>query len=119
MTDHRQHAHDIARETIVSFRDITPDERAANLAFLANAAQTSATANSIRGQALISFWDAAAHAVALDTEHMAGSYTITTEAHGNIREAAMVAAGDALLAYVVSIVPITVSALLSGAAAPV
>jgi len=119
MNTHRQTAHDIARETIVSFRDITPDERAAKFASLTTAAQKSPTANSIRGQALIHFWDTAAHAVALDTEHVAGTYTGTTEGHGNMREAAMVAAGDALFAYVVSIIPVSVAGLLAGEAAPV
>ncbi|MDX1069333.1 hypothetical protein GOL32_12270 [Sinorhizobium medicae] len=119
MNTHRQTAHDIARETIVAFRDMTPEDRAAKLSSLTITAQKSPTANSIRGQALIRFWDTAAHAVALDTEHMAGSYTGTTEGHGNMREAAMVASGDALLAYVVSIIPVSVAGLLAGEAAPV
>lgn len=119
MNTHRQSAHDIAREAVVSFRDLSSEDRAAKLASLTMAAQKSITANSIRRQALIHFWDTAAHAVALDTEHMAGTYSGTTEGHGNQREAAFVAAGDALLAYVVSVVPVTVTALLSGAAAPV
>jgi hypothetical protein len=119
MTDHRQQSHDIARDTIVSFRDMHPDARAAKLSSLTTAAQTSPTANSLRGKALISFWDVAARAIALDTEHMAGTYSGTTEAHGNAREAAMAAAGDALLAYVVSVVPVSAAGLLSGAAAPV
>ncbi|MDX0601805.1 hypothetical protein GOD78_10980 [Sinorhizobium medicae] len=119
MHTHRAHAHDIARDTIVSFRDIAPDERAAKLASLTMAAEKSATANSIRGKALIQFWGKASHAVALDSEHVNGTYSGTAEAHGNQREVAIVAAGDALFAFTVSVVPVSVAALLSGEPAPV
>lgn len=111
----RQTAHEIARDVIVSFRDLQPDERPAALAQLAQAADKSTTANSRRGRALVTFWQEASKAIDLDTAHQAQTYTGTTEAHGNARDAAFRAAGDALYDVVVQIVPITAAALLAGA----
>ncbi len=110
----RQTAHEIARDVITSFRDVSPTERPAALAQVARAADTSPTANSRRGRALIAFWQEASRAVALDTEHQDRTYTGTVEAHSNARDAAIKAAGDALFAVVVSIVPVTAAALLAG-----
>jgi hypothetical protein len=110
----RQTAHEIAIDVITSFRDVSPTERPAALAQLSRAADTSPTANSRRGRALIAFWQEAARAVALDTEHQDRTYTGTVEAHGNARDAAFVAAGNALYSVVVQIVPVTAAALLAG-----
>lgn len=119
MQTYRQTAQDTARDVIVSFRDLASDERPAALAQLSRAAQTSPTANSIRGKALIQFWEEAARAVALDTEHTSGTYAGTIEAHGNAREAAFNSAGDALFAVIVSVVPVTAAGLLAGTPAQV
>lgn len=110
----RQKADEIARDVVVSFRDMLPEDRTAALAHLVQAADKSPTANSRRGRALVQFWQEASKAVDLDTAHQAQTYTITTEGHGNLRDAAFRAAGDALYDVVVQIVPITAAALLAG-----
>jgi hypothetical protein len=115
---YRQTSKETAREVIVSFMDLSPADRAAKLANLSQDAQTRHSANSLRGKALIAFWQTASMAVALDCEHQSGDYKVTSEAHSHMREAAIVAAGDAIFSYVVSVIPISVAVLLSGELAP-